>query len=49
MEQIGGVLRLYYNDDKQNREMSLTAKWVQVRESMPEPPGISQKENDHEY
>jgi len=48
MEQIWGVLRLYYNDDNSNVEMSLTAKWVQVRESIPEPPRISQKENGHE-
>jgi len=49
MEQIRGVLRLYYNDDKSNCEMSLTAKRVQVRNSTPEPPRISQKENCHEY
>ena len=49
MEQIWGVLRLSYNDVKSNYEMSLTAKWVQVRESIPEPPRISQKENGHDY
>jgi hypothetical protein len=49
MEQIRGVLRLYYNDDKSNREMSVTAKRAQVRNSIPEPPRISQKENGHEY